>query len=449
MPGLPVGRIARWVVLLDALLIVLGLTLSAMLAWRVAHATVLPDLLRAWKGATALVLGVHLLVFYVFELYAVEVDFRRGRNLLRVVAAVVVSSAIVASLGFLVPRWSFHRSLFLLHATTLGALVAVSRYWLSALAARRTPQERAVLLSLRDAPGDVSDALTQHPERRFRVDRTLGAADEPATWRAVTRGCEARHVLVSGLDALSPEGSDALLQLKSDGVEVHDVTNTYQQLTGRIPVEMVGDLYFLRRPAFTSQRSGATTNLLRVLDVLGALGLLLLSLPLWVLAAVGIALTMPGPVLFAQERVGLGGRPFTIFKFRSMHTDAERDGPQWSTPGDARVTPWGRFMRRTRIDELPQLWNVLRGDMSLVGPRPERPVFVARLMEQVPYYALRFQVKPGVTGWAQVSFRYGSTVDDTRVKLSYDLYYVQERSLLLYVVILLKTVATVLFKPGS
>ena len=113
------------------------------------------------------------------------------------------------------------------------------------------------------------------------------------------------------------------------------------------------------------------------------------------------------------------------------------------------MTPFGRFLRRTSIDELPQLWNVLRGDMSLVGPRPERPEFVARLVEQLPYYALRFQVKPGVTGWAQVSFRYGSSVDDTRVKLSYDLYYVQERSLLLYVVILLKTVATVLFKPGS
>ena len=421
-----------------------------MVAWRVAHAAVLPDLLRDWKGATALAVSVHLLVFYVFELYSVELDFRRGRNLLRVAGAVAVASAIVASLGFIVPRWSFHRSLFALHAISLGGLVGLSRLWLARLLANRTPRDAAVLLSLRDPPNDVRDTILAHPERRFRVARTIHRdIAEPTTWRAAAKDCDARHVLVCGMDTLSPEDSAVLLQLKSEGVEVHDVTDVYQHLAGRIPIEMIGDLYFLRRPAFTTERQGVTMNLLRLLDVLGALVILTLSLPLWALAVGGIVLTMPGPVFFAQERVGKGGRPFTLYKFRSMRPDAERNGAQWSIPGDGRVTRWGRFLRRTRIDELPQLWNVLRGDMSLVGPRPERPVFVAMLTEQIPYYALRFQVKPGLTGWAQVSFRYGSTVDDTRIKLAYDLYYVQERSLLLYVVILLKTIPTVLFKPGS
>ncbi len=449
LPGLPIGRFARWIVLLDALLILVAVTASAALAWRVTHASLLPDLLRDWKGATAVVLGVHLLVFYVFELYSVELDFRRGRNVLRVLGAVAVASAVVASLSFIVPRWSFHRSLFLLHALSLGALVALSRVWVWSTLVDRAPPEASVHIDLRDTPAEVLDALRDHPERRFRLARDVGRDVEPSAWSALVKECDAQHVLVSGIDTLTPDGAAALLALKRDGVEVHETADVYQQVVGRIPVEMVDDLYFLRRPAFTTSGHGVWLNLLRVLDVLGALLLLTLSLPLWLLAVVGIALTMPGPVLFSQLRVGEQGRPFTIYKFRSMRVDAERDGPQWSRPGDDRVTPFGRFLRRTRIDELPQLWNVLRGDMSLVGPRPERPEFVARLVEQLPYYALRFQVKPGVTGWAQVSFRYGSSVDDTRVKLSYDLYYVQERSLLLYVVILLKTVATVLFKPGS
>jgi exopolysaccharide biosynthesis polyprenyl glycosylphosphotransferase len=449
LPGLPIGRFARWVVVLDALLILAAVTASAALAWRVTHASLLPDLLRDWKGATLVVLAVHLLVFYVFELYSAELDFRRGRNLLRVLGAVAVASAMVASLSFIVPRWSFHRSLFVLHALSLGALISLSRAWVWTALAGRAPPDASVHIDLRGTPAEVLRALRDHPERRFRLARDVGSAVPPAEWAAVVKQCDARHVLVSGIDALTPEGTAALLALKRDGVEVHDTADVYQQVVGRIPVEMVDDLYFLRRPAFTTAAHGAWLNLLRVLDVLGALVLLILSLPLWILAVAGITLTMPGPVLFSQQRVGEQGRPFTIYKFRSMGLDAERDGPQWSRPGDDRVTPWGRFMRRTRIDELPQLWNVLRGDMSLVGPRPERPEFVARLVEQLPYYALRFQVKPGLTGWAQVSFRYGSSVDDTRVKLSYDLYYVQERSLLLYAVILLKTVATVLFKPGS
>lgn len=449
LSGLPVSRFARWAVALDTFLILGTLGLSARLAWRVDQASVLPDLLRHWKGATAIVLSVHLLVFYVFELYSVELDFRRGRNLLRVVAAVAIASAIVASLSFLVPRWGFHRSLFVLQAASLAAAAAVSRAWLLSALARSSPRDASVHLALREAPQEVISGLREHPERRIRLAGTIDSTAAPASWPERVRSLGARHVLVTGIESLTPEGTAALLALKRDGIEVLDTVDVFQKITGRIPIELVGDLYFLRRPAFTTTQSGVSQNLLRVLDVVGASLILALSLPLWIIAVVGISLTMPGPVFFTQRRTGLLGRPFTIYKFRSMPPDAERDGPQWSQPGDLRATPFGRFIRRTRIDELPQLLNVLRGDMSLVGPRPERPEFVERLIEQIPHYALRFQVKPGLTGWAQVSFRYGSSLEDTRVKLSYELYYVQERSLLLYVVILLKTIPTVLFKPGS
>jgi lipopolysaccharide/colanic/teichoic acid biosynthesis glycosyltransferase len=162
-----------------------------------------------------------------------------------------------------------------------------------------------------------------------------------------------------------------------------------------------------------------------------------------------IKVDSPGPVLYRQNRVGLGGRCFTLFKFRSMRTDAEASGPAWAQRRDPRVTRVGAAIRRVRIDELPQVFNVLRGEMSFIGPRPERPHFVAQFNELIPCYAARSLVKPGLTGWAQVNFPYGASVEDARTKLSYDLYYVKHRGFLLDVVILVSTVRVVLFQEGS
>ena len=165
--------------------------------------------------------------------------------------------------------------------------------------------------------------------------------------------------------------------------------------------------------------------------------------------AVLVRLDSPGPVLYRQERVGLAGRSFTLLKFRSMRSDAETTGPAWAMQRDPRVTRIGSFIRRTRIDELPQLINVLRGEMSFIGPRPERPHFVEQLAEAIPHYRERARVKPGLTGWAQVNFPYGASVEDARVKLSYDLYYVKHRSPLLDLAILFATVRVILFQEGS
>ena len=188
----------------------------------------------------------------------------------------------------------------------------------------------------------------------------------------------------------------------------------------------------------------------RVADVVGSLLLLLLLLPLMLMTALAIRLTSPGPALFRQERVGLHGRTFMLLKFRSMRADAEAGGrPVWATQRDPRVTPVGGFIRRVRIDELPQLINVLRGEMSFIGPRPERPYFVRKLAEEIPGYDERHRVKPGISGWAQVNYRYGASVEDGRIKLSYDLYYVKHRSLALDLQIALATLRVVLLQEGS
>jgi exopolysaccharide biosynthesis polyprenyl glycosylphosphotransferase len=188
----------------------------------------------------------------------------------------------------------------------------------------------------------------------------------------------------------------------------------------------------------------------RTFDIVASSVLLFLSLPVMLFAAIAIKLESAGPIIYRQPRVGLGGNLFDVLKFRSMCADAEKDGkPQWAQTGDARVTRVGRFMRLTRIDELPQLLTVLKGEMSLVGPRPERPYFVDQLVQQIPFYGARHSVKPGVTGWAQVRHHYGASVDDASDKLQYDLYYVKNHTLFFDILVLFYSVRVVLFAQGS
>ena len=210
-----------------------------------------------------------------------------------------------------------------------------------------------------------------------------------------------------------------------------------------LPADWLGEARGLRAGA-------AARALRRMSDILAALLLLALTLPLLVITALVICWDSPGPILYRQDRIGLRGRVFSICKFRSMVVDAEVGGaPRWATLQDPRVTRFGRFMRLTRIDELPQILNVLRGDMSFVGPRPERPGFVAQLGAVIPHYNDRACVKPGITGWAQVNYPYGASVEDARMKLAYDLYYVQRRSVFLDLLILIATVRVVLFQEGA
>ena len=192
-------------------------------------------------------------------------------------------------------------------------------------------------------------------------------------------------------------------------------------------------------------------GLKRVIDVTGAVVMLAVALPFMFVAAAVIKLTSPGSVLYRQERVGMNGQVFTINKFRSMKIDAEADtGAVWADPGrDPRVTAVGEFLRRTRMDELPQLWNVIRGDMSLVGPRPERPEFVSTLIDQIPFYGQRHAVRPGLTGWAQIRYAYGASVEDAMEKLQYDLYYIKDRSTSLDLYIIFETLKTVVTRSGS
>lgn len=238
-----------------------------------------------------------------------------------------------------------------------------------------------------------------------------------------------------------------LLRAKLRGVRVEDVNTMYERLTGKLLVEDLRPSWLIFSDDFRASR--LTRQSKRVFDVLLALVGLVLSAPFVGLTALAVWLESGHPILYRQERVGENGRLFTLYKFRSMRKDAEQGTPIWAQEVDDRVTLVGRFIRQTRLDELPQLWNVLRGDMSFVGPRPERPFFVAQLAEQVPFYEQRHAVKPGLTGWAQVKYRYGASFGDSLEKLRYDLYYVKHLSLPFDVTILFDTIKVVLFAKGA
>ncbi|MEP7062468.1 MAG: TIGR03013 family XrtA/PEP-CTERM system glycosyltransferase [Betaproteobacteria bacterium] len=239
-----------------------------------------------------------------------------------------------------------------------------------------------------------------------------------------------------------------LLQCKLSGVRVLDLSSYYERALGQVRLDTLHASWLIFGDGF---RQGFLRALVkRVFDVVVSLAVFVVALPIMVLAVIAIALEDGFPVLYRQERIGEAGRVFQVIKFRSMRQNAEHDGkPRWATSNDDRVTRVGRVMRKLRIDELPQLINVLKGDMSLVGPRPERPFFVDKLTREVPFYAARHSVKPGVTGWAQIRYRYGASVDDSMQKLQYDLYYVKNHTLFLDMLVLFETIGVVITGKGA
>jgi sugar transferase (PEP-CTERM system associated) len=241
---------------------------------------------------------------------------------------------------------------------------------------------------------------------------------------------------------------DELLACRIRGIPVMDLAGYTEAARSEVPIDSLKGSWLVYGHGFVQGR--ARQALKRAFDILSSFVLLVVLSPLMLVAAAAIKLDSRGPVLYRQERVGLGGRSFMCTKFRSMRVDAEPDGvARWASKDDPRITRIGGFLRKTRIDELPQLWSVFTGEMSLVGPRPERPSFVDELKEQIPFYEIRHTVKPGITGWAQVRYQYGSSLDDARRKHQFDLYYVKNNSLLLDLLVLIETVSVIAFREGQ
>jgi sugar transferase (PEP-CTERM system associated) len=274
-----------------------------------------------------------------------------------------------------------------------------------------------------------------------------GEAEGEADWLDIVRRAHASEIVVAMDDRRGLPVSQ-LLRCRVEGIHVIDYQTFCERETGRFDLDELRPSWLIFGPGFAR---GILTDLIkRTFDIVVSSAFLLFTLPFTLIAAILIKLESKGPVLYSQERVGLHGKTFMVMKLRSMRQDAEVAGnPQWAKVRDPRVTRVGAFIRLTRIDELPQLINVLRGDMSFVGPRPERPFFVDQLTRDIPFYGERHCVKPGITGWAQVNYPYGASLEDSRQKLSYDLYYVKNHSLFLDFIIMLSTVRVILMQQGA
>lgn len=271
-------------------------------------------------------------------------------------------------------------------------------------------------------------------------------ATESTALSALTSRLRAAEIVVSS--DYGPVPWKLLAQSRVSGVRVTEWLDFYERETNRINIDDLRDDWIALSRGFANSPVGERTR--RAKDVVLACVGFVATAPVFLLTALAIKLEDGGSVLYRQERIGLGGRTFELLKFRSMREDAESDGlPAWAVERDCRITLVGKVIRKLRIDELPQFWNVLRGDMTLIGPRPERPYFVRQFSQTIPFYEYRHVVRPGITGWAQVSFRYGASFDDTHRKLSYDLYYVKNRGVLLDTIILLRTIGVVLRGEGA
>ncbi|MFN6528865.1 sugar transferase [Nostoc sp. ChiSLP03a] len=255
-------------------------------------------------------------------------------------------------------------------------------------------------------------------------------------------------VIVTAQINFSKSQAQQLMQMRLRGIPVYTLPDVYETFWYKLPSSLLQDKWLAFSDGFNLMPGYFSMKLKRVIDLILILFLLVLVAPLLLLVALLVKLDSPGPVFYSQQRSGLYGKPFRVYKFRSMYQDAEKLGAQWASQRDPRITRVGYWLRLLRIDELPQIWNVLRGEMSLIGPRPERPEFDVKLKEAIPYYEVRHLVKPGITGWAQVMYPYGASIEDAYEKLSYDLYYIKNYSIWLDLAIAFKTIRVVLLGKG-
>jgi sugar transferase (PEP-CTERM system associated) len=421
-------------------------------------------LLEAGGPKALLIAGVVQACLYYADLYDLRLLSDRRELFIRILNALASASLVLAAIYFWVPELIIGRGVFMIAATLVITLVISWRIAFEWASRRVRPSERLLLVGTNAAAVDLASEI--HARRHQLGVEIVGFIDpDPARVGepvlnpgvigaiedipSIVRARRVHRVVVSLADARGKLPMDKLLELRLDGVNFDHLASVYEEYTGKIAVENLRPSWLIFSDGFRKTRW--TTAAKRLLDLAVTSVGLVLALPLLALIALAVKLTSPGPVFYHQRRVGQHGRIFTIHKFRSMRPNAEAEtGAVWASKvGDARVTSIGGILRRTRLDELPQLWNVLKGDMSFVGPRPERPEFVGDLTRQIPFYGQRHIVRPGITGWAQVRYTYGATTEDALQKLQYDLFYIKHLSIALDLYIILSTIKTVILRKGA
>jgi sugar transferase (PEP-CTERM system associated) len=444
--------------LAEGLLLLAAMPLATQLRLGAGRGTLPPGSTVLSNGVAFMIIG--LLCLYGNSLYNFGERLSSRELLIRLLRAFSVLAVASWALYFVIPDVQTGRGVFALALVFGMSFVLAWRVVLGWLLRSEGLAERVLIVGSDNKAIDIARELLSRKHLGYRV---VGFLDDDPALQGVSlinprvigttaQACDlaVQHGVTRVVVAAMERGHlsmDALLACKTNGIRVQEGYSYYEQLTGKIMVEGLRKSWLIFSDGFVVSRG--TLFAKRLLDLLFAAVGLILALPFMLLVALAVRLDSPGPVFFRQERVGRGGRAFTLWKFRSMRTDAEAAGARWAVAGDPRVTRVGRFIRKTRLDELPQLWNVLVGDMSLVGPRPERRMFVDQLKEQCLWYEQRLIVRPGLTGWAQVKAPYASTFEESIEKLKFDLYYIKNLSLFLDISILLSTARIVLLGRGA
>jgi len=418
-------------------------------------------MLRQGFLKAALAMAVCLAAFYLFDLYDFIVMHDRRELVLRLIQALGLAWIALAFTFYAFPKLMLGRGIFLIALPLALALMVAWRVSIHWLLGHPDFGERILIVGSGNLAVEVAREMLNRPDAGYRIagfvgtdpqllgkslinPRVIGLTSE---LEEVVRRENIDRIVVAMGERRGQLPTSELLQLSLTGtVNIEEGASFYERVTGRVSLNMIRPSWLIFSSRGRQARiAGIARNVVhRIVAMIGGL----LSIPFAIVTAVLIKLESPGPILYKQERVGKNGQPFTLMKFRSMRTDAEKAGPVWASKDDDRTTRVGKIIRKLRIDEIPQFWNIFRGEMDFVGPRPERQHFVSQLAQEIPYYEQRHLIAPGLTGWAQIKYPYGASIEDARQKLQYDLYYIKNQSLVLDAIILFETIKIILFGRG-
>ncbi|MEX0604285.1 MAG: TIGR03013 family XrtA/PEP-CTERM system glycosyltransferase [Marinobacter sp.] len=450
--------------LIDFLVLVLAFS-SAVFFRYFGDTSLLVDNFNFLLPSALVFSAVNIVVMIALGVHQARVEEGLSGMMLRTIMGLIVSLPLCGAAYLISSDWLWYLAgdgvltsasvfgFFLLgiFRTLFFSLVSADAFKRHVLVLGAGVRARQILEDLRtpfNRKGFTLAGFVALPEEPVEIDKKY-LVDVPHSLQSYVLTHPIREIVVAVDDRRKGLPMEDLLECKMEGVRIVDGATFYERESRKVALEMITRGWLVFSDGFTVSTVSGFGK--RALDILAAATLLLAGLPLMLLTALAIKIEdgLKAPIFYSQERVGLNGRVFKVHKFRSMGTDAEKDGAVWASKNDVRVTRVGDFIRKVRIDELPQIFNVLNGTMAFVGPRPERPMFVEQLIEAIPLYNERHRVKPGLTGWAQLCFAYADNEEDTREKLRYDLYYIKNQSVLLDLLIIIQTVEVVLFKKGS
>ncbi len=387
-----------------------------------------------------IMLGPWLAIFYIVGLYEIRDLKDKKRQFQKFISGIIVGSFIMVGFFYFVPDLKITPKINLLIFVVLFSIIDYfGRKIYAILIVGKLPRENAVLIGSGEAVEDLENFLLKNPQVGINLKKTVKDenGDIFKNFSDFLKSEKIHLIIISSRINKTSLASGSIASAMGRGFRVKNIVEVYETIFRKIPLSEIDDFWIAEN---ILNRRNAYQKIIRPFEIILSLLSLVIIIPVSLAIALFIKISSPGSAFFSQIRVGKNQKNFVLWKFRTMKPDAEKSGPQWSKPGDSRVIPIGKILRLTHLDELPQIWNIIKGNLSFIGPRPERPEFVVKLEKQIPYYNLRHILRPGIAGWAQLNYRYGASVEESLEKLQYDLYYLKNRSLFLDAIIIIKTI---------